>query len=144
MKWFYLLLSLAGGLSIGMQAAINGGLGKKVGTIEATFISFCVGTAALFFMVLFWGKGNILAVSEVPTYQLIGGILGAFYLAVIVVAVPKIGVSGALFAVITGQLLISAIIDHFGLFGAPRFPLDLKKMIALVLMISAIYLFHHK
>lgn len=61
MKWFYLLLTLAGGLAVGMQAAINGGLGKKVGSIEATFISFCIGTAALFFMVLFWGKGNILA-----------------------------------------------------------------------------------
>lgn len=89
---------------------------KKVGTIEATFISFCVGTAALFFMVLFWGKGNILAVSEVPKYQLIVGILGAFYLAIVVIAVPKIGVSGALFAVITGQLFISALIWCKGIF----------------------------
>ncbi|MFD1708143.1 DMT family transporter [Siminovitchia sediminis] len=144
MKWFYLLLSLIGGLAVGMQAAVNGGLGKKVGPIEATFISFCVGTAALFFMVLFWGKGNILAVSEVPKFQLIGGILGAFYLAVVVIAVPKVGVSGALFAVITGQLLISALIDHFGLFGAQQFPLDLKKLIALGLMLGALYLFHHK
>lgn len=115
MKWLYLLLLLAGALAIGVQA-VNGGLGKKVGTIEATFISFCVGTAALFFMVLFWGKGNILAVSEVPKYQLIVGILGAFYLAIVVIAVPKIGVSGALFAVITGQLFISALIWCKGIF----------------------------
>ncbi|RWR12166.1 DMT family transporter [Siminovitchia fortis] len=144
MKWFYLLLPLAGGLAVGMQAAINGGLGKKVGSIEATFISFCIGTAALFFMVLFLGKGNILAVSEVPKYQLTGGILGAFYLAAIVFAVPRIGVSMSFLAVITGQLLISALIDHFGLFGAPKIPMDLKKVIALCLMLSAIYLFHHK
>src|SRR5690606_9206313 len=109
-----------------------------------TFISFCIGTAALFFMVLFLGKGNILAVSEVPKYQLTGGILGAFYLAAIVFAVPRIGVSMSFLAVITGQLLISALIDHFGLFGAPKIPMDLKKVVALCLMLSAIYLFHHK
>lgn len=85
-----------------------------------------------------------MAVTEVPKYQFIGGILGAFYLAVIVVSVPKIGVSAAFLAVITGQLLISAFIDHFGFFGLSRFPLDIKKVLALRLMMSAIYLFHHK
>ncbi|MBW9235214.1 DMT family transporter, partial [Leptospira santarosai] len=42
MKWMYLLLSVAGGVAIGIQAVVNGGLGKKVGTIEASFISFLI------------------------------------------------------------------------------------------------------
>jgi bacterial/archaeal transporter family-2 protein len=143
-KLIYPLLAIAGGIALGIQAVINGGLGKKVGTMEASFISFFIGTAALFFLVLFWGKGNLLAISEVPKGQLIGGLLGAFYVFIIVLIAPKIGVTATLLSVIGGQLLIGSVIDHFGLFGGHRFPLDAKKIIALLLMFGSIYLFNQK
>ncbi len=144
MKLIFSLLALAGGIALGIQAVVNGGLGKKVGTMEASFISFFVGTAALFFLVLFWGKGNLLAISEVPKGQLIGGILGAFYVFVIILVAPKIGVTATLLSVIAGQLFIGSIIDHFGLFGGEKFPLDTKKVIALLLMFGSIFLFNQK
>ena len=144
MKWMYLLLAVAGGVAVGIQAVVNGGLGKKVGTMEASFISFFIGTAALFFIVLFFGKGNFLAISEVPKGQLIGGLLGAFYVLVIIMAVPKIGVSAALIAVILGQILMGSIIDHFGLFGGQKIPIDGKKAVAIVLMLASIYLYNQK
>ncbi|WP_017728254.1 DMT family transporter [Halalkalibacterium ligniniphilum] len=144
MQWFYLLMTLAGGIAIGIQAVINGGLGKKLGVIEAAFISFLIGTVALFFVVLFFGKGNLLAVFEVPKGQLMGGLLGAFYVFVMVMAVPKIGVTAAFFSIIAGQILMSAMIDHFGLFGGQTFLLDTKKVIAIILMLASIYLYNHK
>ena len=126
---------------MGIQAVVNGGLGKKVGALEASFISFFIGTAALFFLVLFLGKGNLLAISEVPKGQLIGGLLGAFFVVVLVIVSPEIGVTATLISVIVGQLLIGSIIDHFGLFGGEKFPLDFKKGIALLLMLASIYIF---
>ncbi|SEM10608.1 transporter family-2 protein [Mesobacillus persicus] len=135
------LLALAGGIAMGIQAVVNGGLGKKVGTLEASFISFFIGTAALFFLVLFLGKGNLLAISEVPKGQLIGGLLGAFFVVVLVIVSPEIGVTATLISVIVGQLLIGSLIDHFGLFGGERFPIDFKKGIALLLMLASIYIF---
>jgi bacterial/archaeal transporter family-2 protein len=143
-KLIFSLLALAGGIALGIQAVVNGGLGKKVGTMEASFISFFIGTAVLFFLVLFWGKGNLLAINEVPKGQLIGGILGAFYVTVIILVAPKIGVTATLLSVIAGQLFIGSIIDHFGLFGGHQFPLDTKKVIALLLMFGSIYLFNQK
>jgi bacterial/archaeal transporter family-2 protein len=142
MKMIYSLLALAAGIALGIQAVVNGGLGKKVGTMEASFISFGIGTAALFFTVLFFGKGNILAISEVPKWQLIGGLLGAIYVFIVILATPKIGVVATLMSVVIGQIVIGAIIDHFGLFGGGKYPLELNKIVAILLMFFSIYLFN--
>lgn len=143
-KLIFPLLALIGGMAIAMQGQINGGLGKKVGVIEGSFISFSVGTLALLFILLFFGSGNISAISTVPKWQLIGGLLGAFYVIVQVIVVPKIGVSASLMAVIVGQIILGAVIDHFGFFGGNRFPIDKQKMIAIVLLLFSLFLYTKK
>lgn len=144
MKLLLPFLAWLSGAAIAIQGQINGGLGKKVGVLEASFISFGVGTLALFFMVLFFGSGDLLAVLTVPKWQLIGGFLGVFFVIVSVFVVPKIGVATTLIAVIAGQIILGVIIDYFGLFGGQRIPLDVKKIIAIVLLFTSLYLFNHK
>src|SRR3954451_16997743 len=107
-KLIFPLLALIGGMALAVQSQINGGLGKKVGVIQGSFISFFVGTLALLFILLFFSRGDISAISTVPKWQLIGGLLGALLVIVQVIAVPKIGVSSALMAVIVGQILLGA------------------------------------
>jgi transporter family-2 protein len=143
-KLLFPLLALLGGIAVAFQAQINGGLGKRTGVLEASFISFGVGTLALFFVVLFFGKGNFMAVSTVPKWHLVGGLLGAFYVIVTILVVPKIGVASAFIAVIAGQIIIGAIIDHFGLFGGNPIPIDVKKASAIILLLFSLYLFNHK
>ena len=138
------LLALIAGMAIAAQGQINGGLGKKIGVIESSFMNFAVGTMVLLFILLFFGKGNISAVSTVPKWQIIGGLLGAFFVLVQVIVVPKIGVSTTFIAVIVGQIILSVIIDHFGLFGGTRFPIDKQKMIAILLMLVALFLYIKK
>jgi len=138
------LLALLGGAAVAIQSQINGGLGKKVGVLEASLISFGVGTIALLFIVLFWGKGNLLSVTDVPKWQLIGGLLGAFFVIVTVLVVPKIGVAPALIGIVAGQIIIGAIVDHFGLFGGQRIPINIQKVAAIALLFASLYLFNHK
>ncbi|MFC5542279.1 DMT family transporter [Ureibacillus suwonensis] len=118
------------------------GLGQKIGLIEGSFISFLIGTLVLFFFTIFFGKGNILAVTEVPKWQLIGGILGAIYVSILIFSVNKIGVTSTLMAVVLGQIAVGAIIDHFGLFGGERYPITGTKMISILLLIVSLYLFN--
>jgi len=144
LKIIFPLLALIGGMALATQGQINGGLGKKVGGFEGSFISFSVGTLALLFILLFFGTGNISALSTVPKWQLTGGLLGAFYVVVQVIVVPKIGVSASLMAVIVGQIILGAVIDHFGFFGGNRFPIDRQKMIAILLLLFSLYLYNRK
>ena len=144
LKIIFPLLALIGGMALATQGQINGGLGKKVGVFEGSFISFSVGTLALLFILLFFGTGNISALSTVPKWQLTGGLLGAFYVVIQVIVVPKIGVSASLMAVIVGQIILGAVIDHFGFFGGNRFPIDRQKIIAILLLLFSLYLYNRK
>src|SRR4051794_12746317 len=99
-----------GGMALAMQGQINGGLGKKIGVIEGAFFNFALGAMVLLFVLLFFGKGNMSAISTVPKWQIIGGIFGAFFVMIQVVVVPKIGVSTTFMAVIVGQIILSVVI----------------------------------
>nr|WP_106782687.1 DMT family transporter [Lysinibacillus timonensis] len=144
LKLLYPILALIAGMAVAVQGQINGGLGKKIGVIEGAFFSFALGTLALLFALIFFGNGQISSVTNVPKWQLIGGILGAFFVLVQVLVVPKIGVSTTLLAVIVGQILLSVVIDHFGLFGAERRPIDWNKIAAVLLMFVALYLYNKR
>lgn len=116
-KLIIAFLALIGGSAVAIQSQINALLSKKVGVLESATVSFMVGALALFFLAFFFGKGNLLTVFTVPKWQLIGGLLGAFFIVINIFSVNLIGVAATFMAVIVGQILLGAIIDHFGLFG---------------------------
>ncbi|WP_139491869.1 DMT family transporter [Brevibacillus dissolubilis] len=144
MNWLFPLMAVLGGVAISVQASVNGGLGKKIGTLEGAFVSFGIGTLLLLLLVIFFGQGSMLQLGNVPKWQLTGGLLGAFYVAIMVLVVPQAGVTTTVASVIVGQLLMSVIIDHYGLFGGKQIPMDGKKLIALLLMGVALYLFYKR
>lgn len=138
--FLYLILAIVGGLCIGIQAGINGVLGKRIGVIEASFVSFFIGTLILLLLVIFMGKGDLLKVTTVPKWQLLGGALGVVYVSIMVASVPKIGVASSITAVIVGQLVISMTLDHFGVFTNQRIPLDGYRIAGIVLLLLSLLL----
>lgn len=124
----------------GIQSSINGALGKRIGVYESSFFSFLVGTVVLLAVVLIFGKGSLSGLSGIPKWQLIGGVLGAFIVTSMIISVPKIGVASAVFAVMLGQMMISIIIDNFGLFNVPVIPFDLYRLLGVMLMIVGLML----
>lgn len=144
MDWLYLLLSFIGGIGLAFQATVNGELGKKVGTIEVACIAYTVGTLALFIMAYFFGKGNLMSALSFPKWKLFVGLLGALYIFIVILSVPKIGVASAIIATIVGQLFLSTIVDHFGLFSNSPTPISRYRLLGLVLMILSTYLFYKK
>lgn len=144
MNWIILVLVLIAGVATSIQAGVNGFLGKRVGIIEAALVSFSVGTVFILIIYLITRKGQLQAALEVPKWQLTGGLLGACYIMIMVIAVPRIGIAAAVITLIAGQLASSTLIDHFGLMGAKQISLDYKRIVGLLLMGVSIYLFYKK
>ena len=133
-------LIFAAGLTMAVQPAINGTLSVRTGTIEGVLVSFGVGTLIMAAIVIFFGKGNIRAVSDVPLWQLTGGLYGAFFVVAITFVVPRLGVTTSMIILIAAQIIASLVIDHFGLLGMAAIPIDLKKLAGIVLLMAGVFL----
>lgn len=131
-----LVLMFLGGIAIAFQPSINGRLAQKVGIFESSLISFAVGTLFLAAVVLYAGKGSMKGVANISWWELTGGCLGAFFVTMTIVAIPRIGTTAAMAAVIGAQLITGIILDHFGLFGFRTIPLDSKRAIGVALLMA--------
>ncbi|TMK25843.1 MAG: DMT family transporter [Actinobacteria bacterium] len=136
------LLGVGAGCLVGMQAPINSRLGKAVGSVQAATFSFLVGTAVLLVVAVFvrGGLGTLGHVGRAPWWALVGGLLGAVYVTVALVAVRTLGASGLTAVVITGQLVISVVIDRFGLLGIAKQHVGAPRIIGLLLLAGGVVL----
>ncbi len=125
----------AGGF-IALQAPINAGLGKAVGSIPAASISFSIGTAALVAITLLvgGGYGKIGAIGGLPWHYLLGGLLGAIYVTTALIAVQTLGAGGVTAATIAGQLTMSVVLDRFGAFGLEQRELSPLRLLGVGLL----------
>ncbi len=133
---YVVLTALAGGL-IALQAPINAGLGRATGSLPAALVSFAIGTLALAAIVVLSGQaGGLGSTLDVSWYYLLGGLLGAVYVANALIAVSAIGAGGVAAATIAGQLTASVAIDRLGLFGLDQVALSPERIAGVVLLVA--------
>jgi bacterial/archaeal transporter family-2 protein len=121
----YALIMLVAGIGIPTLAALNSALGQYMGSpAAAAAILFMVALVATAIVMLATGPQALPRVLGAPKHLLLGGVLVAFYVLSVTYIAPSFGVGNAVFFVLVGQLIRTAAIDHFGLFGAPVTPLS--------------------
>ncbi len=136
------LLALAGGLALAAQSSLNGRLGSLSGVLETAWLTFVLGAAISFLLFFFFEPAHEMTLFTAPKWQLIGALFGVVYIIVSVFAVPRVGIAAATVAVITGQLSMSLLIDHFGWFGNTSIPLDAGRYLAMLLLAAALVLIY--
>ena len=136
-----LLTALTGGL-VALQAPINSTLGRSIGTWQAAFVSFAIGTVALALVASLatGGLRQIAGVRDVSLVYLTGGLLGAVYVTSILVTVRTLGLGGVTAATIAAQLAVSVVVDHFGLLGVDKQPMTVGRVMGVVLLGLGTYL----
>lgn len=139
-----LLISFAliAGMALPTQFSINAQLRTLVGSpILASTISFIVGSIALLILSFFsqGTKFNKVWI-EAPWWIWTGGLLGAFYVVATIILIPRIGAASTVAFILTGQILASVLIDHFGLLGVQIQPVTLYKLIGVSFIIIGVIL----
>ncbi len=123
MSWLLLLpIALAAGMAAPTQFAINTQLRDIVGgPVLAAALSFLVGTVALFATtaVLRRSVPELGTIAGAPWWMWTGGLLGAFFVCASIILTPRLGAATTVGVFLTGQVVASIAIDHFGLLGVP-------------------------
>lgn len=137
----FTLLMLAAGIAIPVMAALNSGLGVRIGSPAlAAVILLGVGLGVALIVLAVQGMPPAPGFGAVPPVYFLGGLIVALYITSITFAAPVLGVGNAVFLVLLGQLGSAALIDHFGLFGAVPAPLDWRRGLGLAAMALGVYL----
>lgn len=125
------------------QAATNNKMAMVVDSpVLSAFISFAVGTVALLVYLLMTGVplGNLSAAKDAPAIAWVGGLLGAFFVAAAVTLVPRLGVAMTFSLIIAGQMIVTLIIDHFGLLGVPEKAVSIPRVAGILLITAGVVL----
>ncbi|MFD1341422.1 DMT family transporter [Litorisediminicola beolgyonensis] len=135
------LIMLAAGFGIPVLAALNGSLGRIIGSpAAAALILFCVALATTAVVLLVVGPGALKDVTAAPKHLFAGGLFVAFYVLSVTYIAPSFGVGNAVFFVLIGQLISSALIDHFGLFGNRVTAFDLTRATGIAVMAIGVWI----
>ncbi len=141
-RLLFILMALALGAVLPMQAAINARLAKNAGSpVMSAFVSFAVGTIALMLFLLVSGQFKLGFISSPsPWWIWTGGLLGTFFVAGIVVLLPRLGVVLSFSLVLAGQMFVAILFDQFGWLGVALKEISAGKIIGVVLLIVGVVL----
>ena len=139
-KGIALALSALAGALVAMQPPINSKLGQAVGNFAAATVSFLVGTIALAVVTVAVGGHHVSDIRHVPWWYLVGGFIGAVFVASSLVTVRTLGAGGVVAATIAGQLTFSLVIDRLGLLGLEAHPLKASRVIGVLLLAAGVLL----
>ena len=135
-----ILIGLAGGVAVGLQAPMASMISQRLGMLESVFIVHLGGALLALLPLLFYGGGNLVRWKELPWYTLLAGGFGLVVIGAISYMIPRVGVAAAVITIVAGQMLVSTVLDHFGWLGGMGRPMDLTRAIGLAVVLLGVWL----
>ena len=137
------LLAVVAGAVLPVQAGLNVQLGKSVHQpIFAAFASFLIGTVGLLIYLSFlkFDFASITQTKTVSPVVWIAGILGAFYVAAVIILAPRLGTALTFVLVVAGQMAVSLVLDHYGLLGLPVKQINWQRLLGVAFLVGGVLL----
>ncbi len=134
-----ILFALGAGGVMALQPAVNGRLaGSCTHPLQASIISFGTGFLALAVvgMLMRVGLPDVKSLSSLPAWAWTGGLLGTYMVTVSLLVAPGLGATRWMALVLTGQITLSIVLDHYGLIGYEQHSLTWQRAIGVILLIA--------
>ena len=142
-RLLFIAMALALGAILPMQAAINARLAKTAGSPgDGSVYFFCSRNDCPddFSYSLPVSFNSDLFLLQSPWWIWTGGLLGTFFVAGIVVLLPRLGVVLSFSLVLAGQMFAAILFDQFGWLGVAVREISPGKIIGAILLIVGVIL----
>ena len=129
-------LTVLAGLAGSIQVAVMGRFGGRIGVIEALTFATCIQLvlSLAILLVARLGPGGLGDAFRAPAWMWLGGVMGLTVVFTITFAQPRIGATATIGILIAGQLVMGAVIDRFGLFGADQIAISWPRALGIALL----------
>ncbi len=134
----YIIVAILMGAALSTQPAINATMSRILGSpLLAASVSISISLFVVFVLWLTWGKatGELSHFKSLPWWVVVGGVVGAIFVAGSIVTAPVLGVALFFVCLVTGQVIGSIIIDQIGAFGLETKPINTLKLVGLGLVV---------
>ena len=134
-------LATLAGIAAALQSAANAALASRAGLGAALFISSTIVLAGTVVMVLATGGFRALSTAMgAPLHHYVGGLCGFVIISCITFVFARLGAALALALVVLGQSATALAIDHYGLWGMTRSPLNGWRIAGTLLLVGGVVL----
>lgn len=139
----YSLMAVIAGLLIPFQAAMNAGLGKNLQS--PYWSSQVVFVVAFMFMLLYIGiiRNPLPAAAQLSKpawWMYLGGMMGAGYILLSMLAAGKLGIGNVTVLILMGQMFAALLIDQFGLLNSPVHAINWQRIAGTLMLVGGVYL----
>lgn len=139
------LIAILSGALMSVQGVFNTQVTKTSGIwVANAFVQF---TAFLVCMGvwLFADRSSFAALWKVePKYMLLGGVMGAGITYTVIKGMELLGPARAVMLIVVAQLIVAYGIELLGIFGVEKQPLEVRKVIGMLIAIAGIVVFKWK
>lgn len=136
------IVALISGALMSLQGIFNtevtkaGSIWAAAGWVQATAFLTCV---LLYF---FTGRGEVWGMFSIERkYMLLGGVMGAFITWTVIKSMDGLGPARATLLIVVTQILVSYLVEVFGLFGVEQAGFEWKKLVGAMIAIAGIIVF---
>ena len=140
---FLLPLTMGIGIAMTFQTAINTQLREYLHSpLQAALLSFLVGTLLLAILVIVQAeqRPTLSSLAVIPWYLWLGGCLGVYAISMSIYTAPKLGFLTLSGLIIFGQIVMSMIVDQFGLLGTDKTPVNWQRLLGSVVIFIGVLL----
>jgi transporter family-2 protein len=140
---FLMFSTIAAGVSVIIQQALNAHLRTAIGSAAwSGVVSYFVGLIAIaaFAIVLRQPLPSAAVIASSPWWAWSGGLFGAVFVTLAILLIPQLGAATFIGLLITGQMLTSLVLDHYGWLGLEQRSVDLPRLIGVALLVAGVVL----
>ncbi len=138
-------IALLSGALMSIQGVFNTQVTKTAGIwVANAFVQFSALLVCLAVW-LFSDRSSFMNLLKVePKYMLLGGVIGAGITYTVIKGMELLGPAKAVMLIVISQLIVAYGIELLGLFGVEKQPLEMRKVIGMVVAIVGIVIFKWK
>lgn len=137
-----IFIALISGALMSIQGVFNTEVTKSSSMwASASWVQF----SALITCLLIWAirdRSSLMNVFQVtPKYLLLGGVIGAFITFTVIKSMDGLGPARATMLIVIAQLIVSYVIELFGIFGVEKVEFEWRKALGMVVAIVGVVMF---